>query len=88
MLTAVALVVRQFRTTDWPRSIAEGSAVMLAVGVGPADAGGRALVGTGAVFLWQPAAVSRTRLRGRMALEIRDDVRDVRRFIVFLFGPS
>src|SRR5579875_2303531 len=45
--TLVALVVRQFNTTDWPRSIASGSAVRVAVGAGPV-AGGSALVGTGA----------------------------------------
>ena len=32
--TAVASVVRQFSTTDWPRSIASGSAVSVAVGAG------------------------------------------------------
>ena len=32
MVTEVALVVRQLRTTDWPRSMARGSAVRLAVG--------------------------------------------------------
>jgi hypothetical protein len=34
MATDVALVVRQLRTTDWPRSMASGSAVRLAVGAG------------------------------------------------------
>src|SRR5271156_7241818 len=32
MVTTLALVVRQLRTTDWPRSMAVGSAVMEAVG--------------------------------------------------------
>ena len=32
MVTAVAFWLRQLRTTDWPRSIASGSAVMVAVG--------------------------------------------------------
>ncbi len=40
MVTMVALVVRQFRTTDWPRSMAAGSAVMVAVGAAHGDAGG------------------------------------------------
>ena len=34
MVTVVALVVRQLRTTDWPRSMASGSAVRVAVGAG------------------------------------------------------
>ena len=50
MDTDVALVVRQLRTTDWPRSIASGSAVRLAVGAGVvAAAAGAVLAGlTGA----------------------------------------
>jgi hypothetical protein len=61
MLTLVALVVRQFSTTDWPTSMASGSAERVAVGagavtVGAVSAGG----GGGAVFFWQPVAVTRT----------------------------
>src|SRR5215472_10611030 len=60
METEVALVVRQLRTTDWPWSMAWGSAVMLAVGAGAEADGGRA-AGGGRVlaFLWQPVAASR-----------------------------
>src|SRR5215469_13510479 len=60
METEVALVVRQLRTTDWPWSMAWGSAVILAVGAGAevdggsAEGGGRVLA-----FLWQPVAASR-----------------------------
>ena len=59
--TDVALVVRQLRTTDWPRSIASGSAVRLAVGAGVVSvAVGPRLAGfTGADFLWQPAKTAR-----------------------------
>ena len=56
MVTVVALVVRQLRTTVWPSSMASGSAVMEAVGAG-AGAGGagpRALGSMPLVFLWQP----------------------------------
>src|SRR5579875_1226562 len=65
--TLVASFVRQFRTTDWPRSMASGSAVRVAVGAGPVAAGGKALVGTGAVFLWQPARDKTARLSTQAA---------------------
>src|SRR5437899_5908699 len=52
----LAFWLRQLRTTDWPRSMATGSAVMVAVGVGAAGvgAGPRALGFTPLDFLWQP----------------------------------
>src|ERR1039457_6608726 len=57
MDTEVALVVRQLRTTDWPRSMASGSAVRTAVGAGVgAVSVGAVLAGfTGAGVLWHPA---------------------------------
>src|ERR1017187_6681784 len=59
--TDAALVVRQLRTTDWPRSTASGSAVRLAVGAGvDSVAVGPRLAGfTGPDFLWQPAKTAR-----------------------------
>src|SRR6202789_3311915 len=54
MLTLVALDERQLRTTDWPRSMAMGSAVMEAVGAGTDDSGAIAAGGGAACFLWQP----------------------------------
>src|ERR1700684_3488218 len=46
MVMTVAFWVRQLRTTDWPRSMARGSAVMLAVGAEGVGAGPRVLGGT------------------------------------------
>src|SRR5208283_1168552 len=57
MVTLVASVVRQLRTTDWPRSMASGSAVSVAVGMGGSGVGvGAVLSGFTlvAAFLWQP----------------------------------
>src|SRR5271168_685565 len=56
IVTTVASCVRQLRTTDWPRSMARGSAVIVAVGAGAggAGAGPRALGLTPLAFLWQP----------------------------------
>jgi len=54
MLTLVAFVVRQFSTTDWPISIANGSAEMLAVGAGMVVSGAIAEDGGRVDFLWQP----------------------------------
>src|ERR1039458_396936 len=56
MVMAVASVVRQLRTTDWPRSMASGSALRDAVGAGVgAVSVGAVLAGfTGAVFLLDP----------------------------------
>ncbi len=52
METSVASVVRQFSTTDWPRSMASGSAVRLAVGAETVRRGGPRLAGfTVLVFL-------------------------------------
>jgi hypothetical protein len=45
IVTDVASVVRQFRTTDWPRSIASGSAVRFAVGAGVGGAVGPVFTG-------------------------------------------
>ena len=56
MLTLVAFAVRQLRTTDWPRSMAGGSAVIDAVGAGVLFSGAMAEGGGAACFLWQPAA--------------------------------
>ena len=65
METEVALVVRQLRTTDWPRSMASGSAVRLAVGaaVGASAVGPRLAGFTGLVFLWQPVMAARPTAR-------------------------
>ncbi len=61
MVTEVALVVRQLSTTDWPRSMASGSAVRVAVGAGVVSVVGPRLAGfTPLVFLWQPAVLTRT----------------------------
>src|SRR6185312_16410052 len=43
--TLVALVVRQLRTSDWPISMASGSAVRVAVGAGWSLAAGRPVAG-------------------------------------------
>ena len=51
MVTAVAFWLRQLRMTDWPRSIARGSAVMLAGGAGGAGPGAQVLGGTAGLFL-------------------------------------
>jgi len=59
MLTALAFWLRQLSTTDWPRSIAPGSAVMVAVGAAAAaGAGPRALGLTPPAFLWQPVTMA------------------------------
>src|SRR5215469_10877986 len=62
MVTVEALAVRQLRTTDWPRSIARGSADIVAVGADPgaAGAGPREAGLTPLLFLWQPVAALRT----------------------------
>src|ERR1700677_3851495 len=55
MVTEVAFCARQLRTTDWPRSMAKGSAVRVAVGASAAaGAGPRELGSTPLAFLWQP----------------------------------
>src|ERR1700722_1874238 len=56
MVAEVAFCVRQLRTTDWPRSMASGSAVIVAVGAGGGGvgAGPRALGSMPLAFLWQP----------------------------------
>src|SRR5271168_2885523 len=55
MVTAVAFWLRQLRTTDWPRSMASGSAVIVAVGAaGGVAAGPREAGFTPLAFLWQP----------------------------------
>src|SRR5258707_492580 len=60
METALAFWLRQLSTTDWPRSIAPGSAVMVAVGAAAAAAGvgPRALGSTPLAFLWQPVTMA------------------------------
>src|SRR5882757_805051 len=58
IVTEVAFVVRQFRTTDWPASTEVGSALMVAVGAGIEAGGGGGGGGGGAVFLWQPDKVA------------------------------
>src|SRR6266702_5255003 len=68
MVTAVAFWVRQLRTTDWPRSMARGSAEIVAVGAaaGAAGAGPRALGSMPLLFLWQPVtAPMRTRVAAK-----------------------
>src|ERR1700747_3017773 len=62
MVTAVAFWLRQLSTTDWPRSIASGSAVMVAVGAGAAAAGAgpREFGLTPLAFLWQPVTAPST----------------------------
>src|ERR1700679_426596 len=69
METALASVVRQLRTTDWPRSMASGSAVSVAVGAGAAlGVVGPRLAGLGAVeFLWQPATAARAKANNSTA---------------------
>ena len=67
IVTTVAFEVRQFRTSDWPRSIANGSALRLAVGAAAAVAGGSAFAGTAAGFLWQPVTVNMARLMAQTA---------------------
>src|SRR5665213_4120624 len=60
MVTVVASVVRQLRTTDWPRSMANGSAVRFAVGAGVAEVVGALADGlTGAVLWPQPVIIRR-----------------------------
>ena len=61
MVTDVALVVRQLRTTDWPRSMASGSAVRVAVGAGVGAVGsGRGARGIhrGWFLWWQPVTAA------------------------------
>ena len=78
MLTLVASVVRQLRTTDWPRSMASGSAVSEAVGMGGSGAGvGAVLSGFTlvAAFLWQPetAPTATARKRAERSDRVRKD---------------
>src|ERR1700742_3055365 len=56
METEVASVVRQLSTTDWPRSMARGSAVRFAVGGAEEEPveGALPMEGAGAEALWQP----------------------------------
>ena len=78
MLTLVAFDVRQFSTTDLPRSIADGSAVIDAVGGGIVFSGAIAEGGGAACFLWQPEAVSRASVATMAALfqnVVRLDIR-------------
>ena len=60
MVTEVAFWLRQLSTTDWPKSMARGSAVMVAVGAGAASAGAgpRVLGFTPLAFLWQPVTAA------------------------------
>src|SRR6185437_7290286 len=75
MVTLVASVVRQLRTTDWPRSMASGSAVRFAVGAAVGVVVGALAEGlTGAVLWWQPARAKRPSVRNR-------DVREARRWV-------
>ena len=78
MLTLVASVVRQLRTTDWPRSMASGSAVSEAVGTGGSGAGvGAKLSGfaLAAGVLWQPetAPSATARKRAERSDRVRKD---------------
>src|ERR1700722_5135934 len=67
MVTTVAFWVRQLRTTDWPRSMARGSAVMLAVGAGVgAGVGGGAGATAGGFFWGARTGAMRTRVEARI----------------------
>src|SRR6266702_347030 len=68
IVTEVASVVRQLSTTDWPRSMASGSAVRLAVGAGVGVAVGPRLDGLTAFdFLWHPVIAARATAMSRAA---------------------
>src|SRR5207245_988682 len=73
MVTTVAPVVRQLRTTDWPRSIATGSAVRVAVGAaaGVAGMGPRVLGFTALSFLWQPVTAPRAAAKATIVRALR-----------------
>src|SRR3984885_8228234 len=69
MLTLAALALRQLRTTDWPRSMESGSAVIDAVGGSMVGAEGAMAAGRGGGFFFpQPEAANRATVPRSAAL--------------------